>query len=82
MWSILKLLWRARRMKNMYAVEYQTSSMLEPKLFAYEYFDEDYHTHEITFTHESAGHTLVLNKKKLEWYQTSKLGINNDFLNN
>ena len=81
---IYKLIFRIfvpKELQNMYAVEYQTSSMLEPKLFAYEFFDEDYEHRELTFTHETAGHTLTLNKDKLEWYSTTKIGTGS-FYNN
>ncbi len=82
MWEIIKLLWKARKMKDLYAVEYQTTNRLEPKLFAYEYCEEDYNTKELIFTNESAKHVLTLNKEKLEWYTTMKLGENNTFYSN
>ena len=61
---------------KVYAVEYFTRGMVEPKLFAYEHFSEDYKTNELIFEHETAGHTLVLNKDSLEWYTTTKLDVN------
>lgn len=69
-----KILKQAHKVSKMEinVVEYQTSSMLESKRFAYTYAEETMHG-QIKFDNDLSHQTLVLIKDKLEWYITKPL---------
>lgn len=73
LWKLIK---QARKVKPMFKLEYQTSTMLEPRLFVYEYCEEKYQDREIEYVNEFSGQVLTINKDKIEYTITSPLKVN------
>lgn len=74
MLEVIKLLFKARKVK-MYVVEYQTSTMLEPRQFVYEYCEELHQSKRFEYVNETAGQVLTLNLDKLEYMITKPFPI-------
>jgi len=70
-----KTIKKALNVKKMYIVEYQTSNMIEPKQFAYEYCEELYNLNRMEYVNETAGQVLTINLDKLEFHLTKPFPI-------
>ena len=73
LWRLIK---QARKVKPMFKLEYQTSTMLEARLFVYEYCEEKHLEREIEYVNEMSGQVLTINKDKIEYTITSPIVIN------
>jgi hypothetical protein len=54
----------------MYKVTMKQKSDIEPIVFVYDYFDEDYENNEYEFVNHEAGQVLRVSKEDFSYYKT------------